>query len=123
MVFVPVPMPPAQPSGQTKELARRLEETIETYQRQAPSMSRAEIRQALKLAGDRERGEIGARTKTVAVAASLFAALVAGVVAFYVAGSGKTFPALRETSVMTLIGGAAALAVLLALIKLRFRGD
>ncbi len=124
MVFVPVPMPPSRPSRQTEELARRLEETIDAYQREFPSLSRAEIQHALQLAKGKDKPEV-APAKAAAIVGGLVAALLAGMVAFQFAGGGGKLdlPSLGGMSATALIVGVGVLTVLIALARIRFRGD
>jgi hypothetical protein len=73
MVFVPVIVAQAEPSARARDLARRLEETVATFERQYPGTSPADIRQAVQLAT--------ARPGTNPRAAKLVMALLAGLLA------------------------------------------
>jgi hypothetical protein len=50
MSFVPVVTPPPPPSPRARELARRISEAIEQFQREQPGTSSTDVRQALHLA-------------------------------------------------------------------------
>jgi hypothetical protein len=50
MVFVPVIVPPPQASARARDLARRLQDAIATFERQYPGTSPGDIRQAVRLA-------------------------------------------------------------------------
>lgn len=53
MTFVPIIVPPPQPSPRAQELSRRVSEVVERFRREHPDMSASEIRQALSMASMR----------------------------------------------------------------------
>ena len=115
MTFVPVVTNPPAPSPRANKLGRRLTETIDRFRQEDPSVSPAEIRQALILARPR------VKTDSTSIAAALAAMfLVFGLVTFFYftqAGSalGGAPPAL-----FALIGfGIVALAIVAAKLKNR----
>ena len=73
MAFVPVFVPPAQASARAKDLARRLEETIATFERQYPGTSPEDIRHAVHIA----TGGAGRPTRPPRVVMALVAGLIA----------------------------------------------
>jgi hypothetical protein len=50
MSYVPIIIPPAA-SARAQDLARRLEKSLDEYQRQHPTTSETDVRQALQLVG------------------------------------------------------------------------
>ena len=53
MTFVPVIIPPPQPSPRSQELSRRVGELVEQFRREHPEMNASEIHQALSMASTR----------------------------------------------------------------------
>ncbi len=76
MVFVPVIVPHEEPSTRARDLARRLEEVILTFERQYPGTSPEDVRHAVRVATAGTGGGSDLRQ------ARLVMALVAGLIAF-----------------------------------------
>lgn len=116
MVFVPIVVPPTALSTRSRELSAKLEEAIETYQRQHPEVSRTEVSQALAaVRGARQASSPEAR-RTVAV---LAATLVAGLGVFVaLAANGGSLPSGSGTPVVAIAVGVGVILVA-ALLKLR----
>ncbi|HSR14695.1 MAG TPA: hypothetical protein VLL51_03040 [Gemmatimonadales bacterium] len=76
MVFVPVIVPHEEPSTRARDLSRRLEEVILTFERQYPGTSPEDIRHAVQVVTTGTGGGADLRR------AKLVMALVAGLIAF-----------------------------------------
>ena len=110
MAFVPIVPPPAAPSPRARDLANRLAEAIETFQRQYPGTSTEDIRQAVRLA---TRGERNVQRPRLAAGLAVLGALVAGIVSLL---ASKGVGALEGTVPVVAIGiVVAGLAVVVAL--------
>ncbi len=114
MTFVPAVTPPA-PSPRASELGSRLTETIDRFRRENPTVSSAEIRQAMSLAMK------GAGNGVAGIAGALAAAfLIFGVLVFFYVNRGGLDFGGQPLILMTLIGsGIVALAILATGLKNR----
>ncbi len=115
MSFVPVIAPPSAPSPRASELGSRLTTTIDRFRQENPTVSSAEIRQAVSLALN------GARTGGAGLAGALAALfLVFGSLVFiFLARGGLDFGG-QPLILMTVIGtGIIALAIVAAALKSR----
>jgi hypothetical protein len=112
MVFVPMVPPPSAPSARARDLASRLAEVVETFQRQYPGTSREDIRQAVRLATRGER-DVQRPRLAVGVGLAVLGMLVAGIVSLL---ASKGAGAMEGTVPVVAIGiVAAAVALMVAL--------
>ncbi len=111
--YVHVPQPPP-PSAQAQELSRRLGEVIESYRREHPSMSDAEIRQALGLSS----AKLGTNAAPAAVIVGLLIALFGGLAFFFLA-KGDSLPNAPWVLVALLAGLGIVVAAMVAVIRNR----
>ena len=83
MSYVPIVTQPPRPSRETRELADRVSRVLLAYQRDHPSVTAAEVRQALALAQRSTRGGAGLEAPALVIALLLGVAAMLGLVAFY----------------------------------------
>jgi len=81
MTFVPIIVPPPQPSPRSQELSRRVGELVEQFRREHPEMNASEIDQALSMASTR-----AGSTKALRVALLLGVALLTALLVFFLRG-------------------------------------
>ena len=106
MSFVPF-VPPSAPSPRTDELGGRLKETVDSFRRDHPELSDAEIRQAMELAAK------GTRAKHPAALVLLMAGFaLLGVLVFRLVG--RVLPAVGQTPILTILVVACILAIAIA---------
>ena len=113
MSFVPVFVPPPQPTHRTRELADRITTIIQRYEQEHPKVSSDEIRQAAYMAVERTRG----RGKVTAMATVLLGAAILGAlagVAFLWAGGSQ---GLGEVRIVLVIGALAVFGILAVVAK------
>ncbi len=111
--YVHVPQPPP-PSAQAQELSRQLGETVERYRREHPTISDAEIRQALGLSA----ATLAPNAAPAAVIVGLLLAVVGGLVLFFFA-RGNSLPNAPWVLVALLAGLGMAVAAMVAVIRNR----
>lgn len=86
MAFVPIVPQEEPPSPRARDLGNRLQEVIETFQRQYPGTSPEDIRRAMRLAAP-GGGDIQRRKAVVAL--GLVAAMLAGLITALFTSGGK----------------------------------
>ena len=119
MVFVPVVVAHAEPSARARDLARRLEETIATFERQYSGTSPEDIRQAVRLATAGSGGNLRA-AKLAMVGVALAISLGVGLLAFLKRGSGGLGGEGDPALIFVILGVLAG--VVAALVAARRRG-
>ena len=80
MSFIPAVVPPT-PSPRARELGQRLAETIDSFCREHPDMSTADIGKAISLAATKA----DSRGQSIAFAVAAGLAILGALVAFYLA--------------------------------------
>lgn len=119
MVFVPTTHTPvdANVSPRARDLARNLEKALEEYRTRNPTVSDAEIRQALMLMG---------RSRTAAAPAVLLgllaAGLLAGAIVAFMAYGGGVGSGEGVQWIAMVVGGLAAILGVVVAARRRFGG-
>ena len=113
MAFVPMVPPPPAPSARARDLAHRLAEVVETFQRQYPGTSREDIRQAVRLA---TRGERNVQRPRLAAGLAVLGALVAGIVSLL---ASKGVGAMEGTVPVVAIGIVAVVVAMMVALRRR----
>jgi hypothetical protein len=120
MPFVPVApyVPPSPPSPRTQELARLLSHAIREYEQHNPTLSGAEIREALELAARDARVVSGGARSALAVALGSMV-LLAGIAFFGLRAGNLDAGSLPVAAVAVVVVG---LLVGLVLMRIASRG-
>ena len=84
MTYVPIIVPPTSPSPRARELAGEISRTIVDYEQLHPSVTRAEVQQATRLAMQ----ATGGQGHELAAVAGVLGLLSAAALGAYVYGSG-----------------------------------
>ncbi len=115
MSFVPIVVPPPPPSARTTELHSRLTTTIDRFRQENPTVSSAEIKQAVHLVLNGAGRGIPGLAGALAAMFLIFGALVF----LYLARGGLDFGG-QPLILMTVVGtGVVALAIVAATLKSR----
>lgn len=117
MVFIPVVAhQPAPPSARAQDLARRLKEEVDKFERQYPGTSREDLRAAAAIAIGEEAGTAAAPARkraAVAVLGVIVAILGAGLVVQSSTGEAGAKPAWPMIAVAVAIACAGVLAAVI----------
>lgn len=114
MSYVPVFVPPPQPSARTRELADRLTSTIQHYEQEQPRVSSDEVRQAAYMAVERTRGLGKVRKVATVLLGGALLGAAAGV-AFLAAGGQEGLGQVR----LVLVVGVLVVAGVLVMVARR----
>jgi hypothetical protein len=113
MVFIPVAHQPAPPSARAQDLARRLKEEVDKFERQYPGTSREDLRAAAAIAIGEESVTVPPRRRAAAVIVGQVTSMgVLGVVMEFASRkeSGSAAAPWAIAVVITVIALVAALA-------------
>ncbi len=80
-----VPITPPQASPRARELAREITEAVRKYRADNPNLSRMDLQQALRVAQNDLKGDLGGSVTvtTILVALGLALALLGGILFFF----------------------------------------
>ena len=114
MTYVPIIVPPTPPSPRTRELAREIERTIVDFEQLHPSVTRAELQQATRLAMQATGGQ-GHELAAVSGVLGLLAAAALGAYV-YVSDAGGGSPTGGEVpySLIAVATGVVVVAIAFA---------
>ena len=117
MIIVPG-HPPLQHTRHSREIGRRVEETLRDYQRDNPDVTENDVYAALTLIANSQSTELTRRRRVLAVA---IAVLAMGAFTFMASTSGKGLE--NNPMVLRIVGVAVAVgAIAFAMIRLARRG-
>jgi hypothetical protein len=115
VTYVPIPIvPPTPPSPRTRELADLLARVIEEYEKHHPTVSGAEVREALNLASRSSKAVAPAAPKVLALLLLGLAALGAGLFLAVERSGGGAAP---EFPMIAVVIGVILVLGLVAVIK------
>ncbi len=113
MSFIFVPQP--TPTRRARDLGGRLADVIGQYRRENPRLSGTDVRQALRIASDRESGQFGPMAPILVAGAMVL--LLLGLAFFYRASGGNV----GQTQDWPFIAGVVGVIVVVLALKLARR--
>lgn len=109
-MFIPVIIPPQEPSPRAKELGEQIALFVMEYRQDNPQLSSMELQQAFMLARQRTNKELGGSANIkafIALGLGLAMLVLLGVLVLFNRGGGGGGSALNRPTVLMIVVGAA----------------